>query len=170
MIDCIAAGRGGLIIAINGKSGDIVWEHREAIDYDDASNPYYIDLYTINPVRDLDGDSITDVLSAHVEESENKKMGHIKIISGASGVNIRTIPTPYREEVFVPLQFVTQLDGTELLLIITGGQNTPGGLYTIRLSALMHFSSEVSDDSKICKTNLNVENGNEHLKKSQCQH
>lgn len=144
VIDCIGAGRGGLIIAINGKTGDVIWEHREAIGYDDASNPYYIDLYTINPIRDLDGDLVTDVLSAHVEESETKKMGHIKIISGVNGITIRTIPTPHREEVFVPLQFVTKPDGTELLLIITGGQSTPGGLYTIRLSALMHYFNEVS--------------------------
>lgn len=143
-IDCVAAGRGGMIVAISGKTGDIIWEYCEKMEYEDAINPYYIDLYTINPVRDLDGDQITDVLSAHVQEVDNMKSGHIKIISGVSGLTIRMISTPYREEVFVPVQIMTQQDGTELLLIITGGQNTPGGLYLIRLSTMMSSSIDVS--------------------------
>jgi hypothetical protein len=50
----------------------------------------------------------------------NSRGGHIKLISGRTGLTIRTIPTPSREEVFVPVQFLTQKDGTELLLISTG--------------------------------------------------
>lgn len=103
-----------------------------------------IDLYTINSVRDLNDDGIQDVVAVHVEERETSRASHIKIISGKSGKVIRTIPTPYLEEVFVPVQMFTWPDGTEYLLIVTGGQNSPGGVYIIRVQTLMQYTFEVS--------------------------
>uniref|UniRef100_A0A1B0BPK9 FAM234A/B beta-propeller domain-containing protein n=1 Tax=Glossina palpalis gambiensis TaxID=67801 RepID=A0A1B0BPK9_9MUSC len=139
-MDCVAAGRLGMIFAINGRNGHSIWEFRE-IEVE-TNSPIVMDLYTINVVRDLDGDEIPEILAVHLEEREESKAGHIKVIAGKTGKVIRTIPTPYREEVFVPVQLITKEDGTELLLIITGGQNTPGGVYSIRLLSLMKFTSE----------------------------
>jgi hypothetical protein len=65
----------------------------------------------------------------------NSRGGHIKLISGRTGITIRTIPTPSREEVFVPVQFLTQKDGTELLLISTGKLLT----ITLSLGRLYEF-------------------------------
>ncbi|XP_055389070.1 uncharacterized protein LOC129618328 [Condylostylus longicornis] len=138
--DCIAAGRGGVVVAINGRNGEIIWNLRE-LDIE-TNSPIIIDLYTINLVRDLDGDDIQEILAVHLEERKTSKSGHIKLISGRSGKVIRSIPTPFKEEVFVPIQTLVQQDGTELLLIITGGQNSPGGIYTIRLYNLMEYRSE----------------------------
>lgn len=129
-----------MIFAINGRSGNSIWEFREV--EVETNSPIVMDLYTINIIRDLDGDEISDILAAHLEEREESKAGHIKVISGKTGKVIRTIPTPFKEEVFVPIQVLTKEDGTELLMIITGGQNTPGGIYTIRLLSLMQFTSE----------------------------
>lgn len=83
---------------------------------------------------------------------ENVRDGHIKLISGKNGKIIRTIPTPYNEEIFVPIQMITQRDGTELLLLITGGQDTPGGIYTIRLNNLMKFKND-DDFASIFRNN-----------------
>lgn len=91
----------------------------------------------MNSVRDLDGDNIADVLAVHVEERTNSRAGHIKLISGKNGKIIRSIPTPFNEEVFVPIQIITQFDGTECLLVVTGGQSSSGGLYLIRIHDLM---------------------------------
>lgn len=129
-----------MIFAINGRNGNNMWEFHEL--EVETNSPIVMDLYTINIVRDLDGDEIPEILAVHLEEREESKAGHIKVISGKTGKTIRTIPTPFREEVFVPLQVITKEDGTELLLIITGGQNTPGGVYSIRLLSLMQFTSE----------------------------
>lgn len=107
-----------------------------------------VDLYTVNGVRDLDGDSVPDVLAARVEEHRSSAdqsqtiAGHIIVISGQTGKVIRTIPTPNREELYVPIQIHTQIDGTENLLVITGGQNTPGGSYLIPLNTIMDHSKE----------------------------
>lgn len=110
-----------------------------------------IDLYTINGIRDVDDDSVGDILAVHVEEvdrisesiASSGTVGHIRIISGKSGKIIRTLPTPYQEEIYVPLQLMTQFDGTEVILAVTGGQNSPGGIYLINLQTIMHYSKEV---------------------------
>lgn len=106
-----------------------------------------VDLYTVNAIRDLDQDSVPDVLAARVEEHRLSDQtssidGHITIISGQTGKIIRTISTPNREELYVPIQVHTQIDGTEMLLVITGGQNSPGGVYLIPLSTIMDVSKE----------------------------
>ncbi|XP_052837715.1 uncharacterized protein LOC128253326 isoform X2 [Drosophila gunungcola] len=138
--DCVAAGRLGMIYAINGRTGSVIWRFREL--EVETNSPIVMDLYTINVLRDLDGDSVPEIIAAHLEEREESKAGHIKLISGKTGKVIRSIPTPYREEMFVPIQLLTQADGTELLLIVTGGQNTPGGVYSLRLHSLMAHTSE----------------------------
>lgn len=128
-----------MIFAINGRNGNNIWEFQEL--RVETNSAIIMDLYTINMVRDLDGDEIPEVLAVHLEEREESKAGHIKLISGRTGNVIRSIPTPYREEAFVPLQVITTEDGTETLLIITGGQNSPGGIYSLRLLSLMRYTS-----------------------------
>lgn len=139
-MDCLAAGRLGMIFAINGRTGQVIWTFHEL--EVETNSPIVMDLYTINVLRDLDGDEVPELIAAHLEEREESKAGHIKLISGKTGKVIRSIPTPHREEMFVPIQLLTQSDGTELLLMITGGQNTPGGIYSLRLLSLMAHTSE----------------------------
>ncbi|KAL7730127.1 hypothetical protein ACLKA6_009400 [Drosophila palustris] len=139
-MDCLAAGRLGMIFAINGRTGQVIWTFHEL--EVETNSPIVMDLYTINVLRDLDGDEVPELIAAHLEEREESKAGHIKLISGKTGKVIRSIPTPHREEMFVPIQLLTQADGTELLLMITGGQNTPGGIYSLRLLSLMAHTSE----------------------------
>lgn len=43
---------------------------------------------------------------------------------------------------FVPIQKITLKDGTEVLLILTGGQNTAGGVYKISLDSLTNFKND----------------------------
>lgn len=69
---------------------------------------------------------------------------HIKLISGATGEKIRMIPAPNREEIFVPIQLVNDMDGSEFLLVLTGGQNSPGGIYKIPLFAMAKPLSQVN--------------------------
>lgn len=65
------------------------------------------------------------------------------MISGVNGRQIRTIPAPNREEIFVPIQLITDMDGSEFLLVLTGGQNSPGGIYKIPLFAMARPLAQV---------------------------
>lgn len=131
-------------MAINSKNGEVIWR---LSDTDTGSNTeaqlVIIDLYTVNSVRDLDEDEVLDIVAVHVEERETSRAGHIKLISGKSGKVIRSIGTPFGEEVFVPIQIVILTEGTEFLLITTGGQSSPGGLYMLKLSTIMQYTKEV---------------------------
>ncbi|XP_055326879.1 uncharacterized protein LOC129580462 [Sitodiplosis mosellana] len=146
-IDCVVSGRGGLVLALNGRNGDVLWHLRPNIVISDIPMPIpVVDLYTVNAIRDLDEDSVPDVVAARVEEhrlsDQTSIAGHMQIISGQTGKIIRTIQTPNREELYVPIQVHTQIDGTEMLLVITGGQNSPGGVYLIPLNTIMDNSKE----------------------------
>uniref|UniRef100_A0A182SD26 FAM234A/B beta-propeller domain-containing protein n=1 Tax=Anopheles maculatus TaxID=74869 RepID=A0A182SD26_9DIPT len=139
--DCVAAGRGGLILALDGHNGRILWELKDYSDLESYAE-ISIDLYTINVVRDLNGDSISDLIAVHVEETQRAHGGHIKLISGATGTILRSIPTPYREEMFVPIQELTKADGSDAFLVVTGGQNSPGGVYVLKQENLMKYPGE----------------------------
>jgi hypothetical protein len=65
--DCIVSGRGGLVAAINGRTGAILWELKEFSELE-AIAELIIDLYTISLVRDLDSDGVSDIVAVHVEE------------------------------------------------------------------------------------------------------
>uniref|UniRef100_A0A8D8BZ96 Uncharacterized protein KIAA1467 n=1 Tax=Culex pipiens TaxID=7175 RepID=A0A8D8BZ96_CULPI len=139
--DCVAAGRGGLILAVDGRNGNILWELKDYSDLESYAETS-IDLYTINVVRDLNNDGIADVLAVHVEETQRAHGGHIKLISGATGIILKSVPTPYREEMFVPIQQLMGKDGAEQFLMVSGGQNSPGGIYTLKQENLMKFVGE----------------------------
>lgn len=132
------------MLAVDGRNGETLWRLKPSALMTDT--PPVVDLYTVNGIRDLDGDMIPDVLAARVEErhtaQQNVIAGSITVISGQHGKIIRTIPTPHQEELYVPLQLYTQIDGTEQILVNTGGQSTPGGVYLISLNTIMDQSKE----------------------------
>lgn len=137
------------MLALNGQNGEVLWQLKANLAIYDAATiptPLAVDLYTVSPVRDLDEDSVPDVLAArsseHRSSEQNTIAGHIALISGQSGKIIRTIQTPNREELYVPIQIHTQLDGTELILVLTGGQNSPGGVYLWIIQTIMDNSKE----------------------------
>lgn len=104
----------------------------------------------MNGIRDVDGDSVPDVLASSIEERVSDRRdgeimcGHLSVWSGRDGKLIRAIDAPYREEIYIPLQVSTQYDGNEMILIATGGQSAPGGIYMLPLSALMDASKQNS--------------------------
>ena len=141
--DCVISGPGGLLVALDGKSGRLLWEMKEFnLQSPEEIDVNSVDLYTVNLIPDLDSDGVPDVIGAHTDERFGIREGHIRLISGKSGKIIRSIPAPYKEEIFVPVQMMTMKDGSEFLLVLTGGQNTAGGVYKIRLDALKNFQND----------------------------
>lgn len=43
----------------------------------------------------------------------------------------------------MPIQLITDMDGSEFLLVLTGGQNSPGGIYKIPLFAMARPLAQV---------------------------
>lgn len=154
-VDCIAAGRGDLFIAINSKNGEKLWEFKgnsisgaDRMQRDESST---FKLITLNGMRDIDNDRVDDILAVYlrdfndddIELRKNSLRSVIQLISGQTGKLIRAIPTPNQEDIYAPLQIITRYDGSESILVATGGQSSPGGLYLINLLAVMQTSKEV---------------------------
>lgn len=141
--DCIIAGPGGLLQAIDGKNGKILWDFKRiTIQTPDELDINAVNLYTINLIRDLDLDGIPDIVASHTSERFGIREGHILLISGKNGKTLRSVSSPYKEEIFLPIQFMTMKDGTEYLLVLTGGQNTAGGIYKIRVDSFKNFKDD----------------------------
>lgn len=69
-VDCVASGRGGLIIAIDGRNGSTIWESADASDLQIITvTSNNIDLYTVNVIRDVNDDGVNDIVAAHVEDN-----------------------------------------------------------------------------------------------------
>ena len=68
--DCIIGGPGGLLMAIDGKTGKLLWELKE-FNYHESEEidlNVNVNLYTVNLMRDLDGDGTPDILASHTDE------------------------------------------------------------------------------------------------------
>lgn len=141
--DCVVSGPGGLLVSLDGKSGRLLWEMKEFnMRTPDEIDENSVDLYTVNLIKDINDDQFPDLVAAHTDEQFGIRQGHIRLISGKTGKIIRSIPAPFKEEIFVPVQIMTMKDGTEYLLVLTGGQNTAGGVYKIRLDSLKNFRDD----------------------------
>lgn len=74
--DCIIGGPGGLLMAIDGKTGKLLWELKE-FNYHESNEEIdlnvNVNLYTVNLMRDLDGDGTPDILASHTDERNNTK-------------------------------------------------------------------------------------------------
>lgn len=141
--DCIVSGPGGLLQAVDGKSGRMLWQLKEfTLQSPEEVDMNSVDLYTVNLMRDLDSDGVPEIIGAHTDDRFGIREGHIRLISGKTGKTIRSIPAPFKEEIFVPVQLLSMKDGTEFLLVLTGGQNTAGGVYKIRLDSLKNFHDD----------------------------
>lgn len=141
--DCIIAGPGGLLQAIDGKTGKLAWDFKRiTMQTTDELDINAVNLYTVNIMRDLDLDGTPDIVAAHTSERFGIREGQIILISGKNGKTLRTVSSPYKEEIFLPVQFTTTKDGTEYLLVLTGGQNTAGGIYKIRIDSFKNFKGD----------------------------
>ena len=145
--DCIAGGRAGLLLAISGIDGSLLWNFNS----NHIAHTDLMSMYTPQLVHDIDGDGISDAVIVHGGDElsdpahEYNLFGRIMIISGKTGKVLRWVPTPDGKESYYPPQILTWLDGEMFVLIGTGANSKPGSLFILPLSELYKGNiSEVS--------------------------
>ncbi|XP_062569092.1 uncharacterized protein LOC134231186, partial [Saccostrea cucullata] len=58
--DCLGGGRAGVFVAVNGRTGDLLWKFEN----EDVRNGI-MNLYTAHIIDDMNGDSVVDILAIH---------------------------------------------------------------------------------------------------------
>ncbi|EEZ99777.2 hypothetical protein TcasGA2_TC002556 [Tribolium castaneum] len=122
--DCLAIGDEGTLVAIDSKNGSQLWEQ----------NYSKLDVYVANFVPDQNNDTVADILSSHT--SQDSKEGHLVLISGKTGKEIKRITVPNGSKTFFMPQLL-RVNGSDFVIFGTGSPTTPGNLSIAPLDGLM---------------------------------
>lgn len=130
--DCVIAGRGGILHAINGKDGSLIWELPFRDPSMSAQQRYY-DVYDARYIADVDNDEIGDVIASHTWQSEGA-ISEVVLLSGKTGKKLNSVDLSEKEKLFVAPQVLVHPDGETYLILVASGQEKDGGVYIIQHS------------------------------------
>lgn len=136
--DCIIAGRGGILHAVNGRDGSTIWEMSQR-DLTMRNRQKYFDIYDAKYIADIDDDGVGDIIASHTQQSDGTP-SEIVLISGKSGNTIHSEDLPGSEQLFTAPQILVHPDGENYLLLATNSEHEhkSGGLYAIPQSKFLH--------------------------------
>ncbi|XP_001604173.1 uncharacterized protein LOC100120537 isoform X1 [Nasonia vitripennis] len=133
--DCIIAGRGGILHAINGQDGNILWE----LPYRDLSmltQQRFYDIYDARYIADVDDDGVGDIVASHTWQAGGSQ-SEVLLVSGKNGNKINSMDFPGKEQLFVAPQIIVHPDGETYFVLTSSDQEKNGGLFIIPHSKLL---------------------------------
>ncbi|XP_077980247.1 uncharacterized protein LOC144435530 [Glandiceps talaboti] len=150
VMDCLASGRMGVLVAINPKTGDILWTIQK-----DVTNKY-CNIYQPQVVPDMDSDGVLDLVITHGgdmrynNEEHNRTAGRIMLISGATGKCIggQYLEMPDGQETYSSPVLYTHANGVIHILFGSGGETIKGSLWAISLLDLYNNIIPAKDGIK----------------------
>ncbi|XP_054284858.1 uncharacterized protein LOC129001555 isoform X2 [Macrosteles quadrilineatus] len=129
--DCVISGKGGVLSALSGLDGSVLWELKKPPSKDD------VDVYAVQYINDVDFDLVPDILAAHSSIVAGEAQGHLVVLSGRTGRVVSQASTPGYLPVYSHPQVMVRPDGTDVLLFTTGSTESAGGLYAVPLHHLV---------------------------------
>ncbi|XP_022902074.2 uncharacterized protein [Onthophagus taurus] len=149
IFDCLATGKGGIFCVINSRNGSIIWK------FDNKFNPpqpLILDIYMANFIEDVDNDGVDDVLAAHTSQTDIAKVGHMILISGKTGDEMKRVETPKGIETYFTPQIIANNRST-FVIFGTGSPTSPGNLSVVLLKditqgVMTNITTLYADDNK----------------------
>ncbi len=144
--DIFIGGRRAELMAINGKSGELIWEFYAAGDsIDPGTTAGLYNFYNPQRIPDQDQDGIDDLLVANggdylaEPDDPDRPPGHLMIISSLTGKLLAKAEVPDGKETYLSA-VVADLDNNGTLDVIygTGGETIGGTLYRTSLTAILN--------------------------------
>ncbi|XP_076446122.1 protein FAM234B-like [Babylonia areolata] len=144
--DCILSGRMSALQAVDLATGKIHW----VIDaQDNIWSNHFMVLWLVCQaisIPDVDKDGIDDILVTHggdpekLAEDHNRESGRVIFLSGRSGQPMgRYLALPENRETYMsPVRYQTA-NGSEYILLGSGGETIPGDLFIISFSDLRDY-------------------------------
>lgn len=132
--DCLITGRGGILHAVNGRDGTVIWEYR---DLSILSDTFY-NVYDAKYIADVDNDGIGDIITSYTWQTSSAGVqSELILVSGKTGAKIQILDLSTKEQIFVAPQTIVQPDGKTFIIIAASDAEKSGGLYAIPRSKLL---------------------------------
>lgn len=157
--DVFMNGRIAQIFAIDGISGNLIWDFYPEGNTSDPADVGLYNFYNMQWLPDQNDDAIKDILVSnggnHLApffDTINRPIGKIMLISGATGSLIAEAEVPDgRETYFAPLAHDFQGNGNLEIIYGTGGEIIRGGLWRAPLSDLL--AGDLSNSTQLAYSN-----------------
>ncbi|XP_014611757.1 PREDICTED: uncharacterized protein LOC106790976 [Polistes canadensis] len=141
--DCIASVEGGVLYAINGKTGIKIWIISDNKLSDEHSTIFRI--FDAKFITDTDRDGIGDVIvTGYTVQSDLSRRSKILIVSGKKGKILYTIDSPKLELFSLP-QTIVYPDGENIFVLTANNQMQSGTLYIASSANFMHGNLKLKE-------------------------
>ncbi|MCY7356830.1 MAG: hypothetical protein LH609_05060, partial [Rudanella sp.] len=145
--DVFIGGRSAQLLAVNGKTGKIIWEFfpqpnppGKTVSPADSG---WFNFFNPQFVPDQDGDGLEELLVSNggnyliQAHDPNRPVGNLLVVSSLNGSMLAKAPMPDGKETYLS-PVVADFGGGELWVIFgTGGETIGGGLYKVRLADVL---------------------------------
>lgn len=144
--DVIINGRAGILTAVEGSTGSVIWEFLPDVTFDDAREMGIYNFYNAQVIPDQNGDGLSDLLVANGGDytippyDENRPAGKLMIISAAEGDILAEATVPDGKETYMSAVIAKLHETDENYSVIygTGGETIGGSLYLVTLEDVMN--------------------------------
>lgn len=143
--DVIINGRAAILIAVSGKSGEIIWEFLPDVLYEDAKEKGLFNFYNAQIIPDQNSDSLPDLLVANGGDftippyEPNRPPGKLMVISSATGKLIAEAGMPDGKEIYMSavVSKLHENDADHTVIYGTGGETIGGKLFRAELNDIL---------------------------------
>jgi len=142
--DVFINGRSGVLKALNGKDGSLLWEFLPGLKAMDARGEGWFNFYNPQFVEDVDNDGIKDIVISNGGDvlvpayDPNRPNGKLAVISGLTGKLLAEAKVPDGKETYMSVVTFPSEDLKNPYVIFgTGGETISGGLYITTLNDVL---------------------------------
>lgn len=136
--DVLMAGRSAEFLAINGKTGKLLWKFDKS-----QGDVKWYNFYSPQFIADQDGDGVGDILVSNggnvmiAPFDPNRPTGNLLVLSGLNGKLLARAPMPDGKEIYMSVVALPTADGDYKVVFGSGGETIGGHLYVATLSEIM---------------------------------
>ncbi len=142
--DVFIGGRSAELQAIDGASGQVIWQFRTAQDFPIDTEHLWFNFYNPQFVSDQDSDGVPDILVANGGDvlaeayDTNRPPGHLVLVNGATGKLLARAAMPDAHEIYMSAVIhENHQDDQSLIIFGTGGETVGGTLYAATLEMVL---------------------------------
>lgn len=156
--DIVIGGRAAVLYAINGRTGEIIWEFLPDKSFQEARDLGYYNFYNPQFIPDQNGDGLPDILISNggdvtaAPDNPNRPPGKLMIISSRTGASIAEAYVPDGKEIYmsVVVSKINEMDEDYAIIYGTGGETFGGSLFRTTIKDVIN--GDLSNSIKLAQS------------------